>query len=43
MLDVPEQFLSNIRFELRGKLEDLGLEIDSTTPKSGGLQFESGF
>jgi len=31
-----EQFLSTLQFENRGKLEDLGLEIDPTTPKSGG-------
>ena len=35
-LDIPvEQFLSMLRFESKGKLEDLGLEIDTTTPKSG--------
>ncbi|MFC2054785.1 hypothetical protein ACFLV7_10920 [Chloroflexota bacterium] len=34
-LDIPvEQFLSMIRFESKGKLDDLGLEIDATTPKS---------
>ena len=34
--DLPvEQFLSMLRFESKGKLEDLGLEIDTTTPKSG--------
>jgi len=35
-LDIPvEQFLSMLRFESKGKLGDLGLEIDTTTPKSG--------
>ena len=31
-----EQFLSMLKFESKGKLEDLGLEIYTTTPKSGG-------
>ena len=33
-LDVPvEQFLSMLRFENHGELDDLGLEIDSNTLK----------
>jgi hypothetical protein len=29
-----EQFLASLRFENRGKLDDLGIEIDTSTQKS---------
>ena len=36
LLDRPvERLLSMLRFETKGKLEDLGLEIDPNTQKSG--------
>jgi hypothetical protein len=36
LLNIPiEQLLSMCRFENKGKLDDLGLEIDTTTLKSG--------
>jgi len=35
-LDMPvERFLSMCRFETKGKLDDLGLELDTNTLKSG--------
>jgi len=35
-LSIPvERFLSMLRFENKGKLDDLGLEIDTNTLKSG--------
>jgi hypothetical protein len=34
--DMPvERFLASLRFENRGKLDDLGLDIDTNTFKSG--------
>jgi len=37
-----ERFLAMCRFEDRGKLDDLGIEIDSNQLKSGDWRFESG-
>ena len=40
LLDRPvERLLSMLRFETKGKLEDLGLDIDPNTQKSGYLRF----
>ena len=43
-LDIPvEQFISMLRFESKGKLDDFGLEIGTNTRKSGAQRFESDF
>jgi hypothetical protein len=38
-----ERFLSMLRFENKGKLDDLGFDIVSETMKMGRQWFESGF
>ncbi|MES0361069.1 MAG: hypothetical protein ABUK20_09155 [Anaerolineales bacterium] len=43
-LDMPaDRFMYMLRFENREKLDDLGIEIDTNTLKSGDYRFESGF
>jgi MinD-like ATPase involved in chromosome partitioning or flagellar assembly len=42
--DIPvERFLSMLKFEDRGILDDLGLEINTETLKFGDQRFESFF